>query len=337
MYSKITARVVKSKAFPRSLTKTELNYEQPLDDENVSDLDDTNVEAETIGEERAREEGKNPGEDDSIKTFLREISRHKLLKGHEEITLARLAHAGDKKAKDKLVQANLRLVVSIARRYLNNRMPFLDLVQEGSLGLLKAVEKFDPEKGCKFSTYATWWIRQGVTRALSDKSRAIRIPVHTNEQISKLRRLVREMSEKLERQPTIDELVESSKLTKQKILLLTNEFQGDLLSLDSPVRDENGTTLGENIADESSHQPESEMVSQMMIKDITVLMDDCLADREKAVIKLRFGFESDEPLSLTQSGKVLGFSRESIRKVEGVALGKLRKHGRLRNLDAYLR
>lgn len=273
-------------------------------------------------------------EDDSVKTFLREINRHKLLTGAEEINLARRARTGDPRARERLVQSNLRLVVSIARKYNNKGLPLLDLIQEGSLGLMRAIEKFDPEKGYKFSTYATWWVRQAITRAISDKSRVIRIPVHVHEQMVKLRRLVREMREKSGRSPTLDELASASKWTKKKLLLML-EASSDLVSLDNVYKDEYDTPLGDIIEDESTLQPDEQTASQMMSRDINDLLS-CLAERERAVIKLRFGLETGEPLSLEQSGKILGFSRERIRQVEQRAMYKLRKHSRLRNLDAYL-
>lgn len=336
MASKNTARAIKPKQL-RSVKTEEKKFQAAPESEELNDLAGDGLEEGVVSADQEVEQvstERRPGDEDSIKSFLREINRHKLLKGHEEIELARQARAGDKTAKQKLVQSNLRLVVSIARRYMNRGLPLLDLIQEGSLGLMRAVEKFDPEKGYKFSTYATWWVRQGITRALTDKSRVIRIPVHMHEQMSKLRKLIRDMREKMGRQPTIDEIAEESKWSKKK-LLLTLEAASDLISLDTAVRDEYDTPLGEVIEDEGSRQPELEAASHMMSEDINELLG-CLAERERAVIKLRFGLETGEPLSLEQSGKILGFSRERIRQVEQRAMYKLRKHSRMRNLDAYL-
>lgn len=327
--TKNTARVLKRKQFSKEPVDT---YNDFIPFQDSSSMESG---ANVMDSTEEKISNKSMSEEDSVKAFLREINRHALLSGPEEIQLARAAKAGDKNARQRLVNANLRLVVSIARRYCNRGLHILDLIQEGSLGLMRAVDKFDPERGYKFSTYATWWIRQGMTRALSDKSRVIRIPVHMHEQMTKLRRVVRALREKLNRIPTLDEIAKECGWNQKK-LLLTLESSSEPISLDNSYNNESDTTLGDIIEDNLHQQPDQEATVALMGEDVNELLS-CLADRERDVIKLRFGLETGEPLSLEQSGKVLGFSRERVRQVEQRAMYKLRKHSRMRNLEAYLK
>ncbi|HEY9791694.1 MAG TPA: sigma-70 family RNA polymerase sigma factor [Candidatus Obscuribacterales bacterium] len=273
-------------------------------------------------------------EEDSTKVYLREIGRHKLLSGREEIELARATRAGDEIARRKLVQSNLRLVVSIARRYINRGIGFQDLIQEGNLGLIRATEKFDPERGYKFSTYATWWIRQSITRAIANKSRAIRIPVHMTEVMSRLCKVVRTLAERTGRRPTLEEIVEEAGLERDKVLLAFGASKG-LLSLDATTKDGFDRTLGDMLQDENLLPPEEEAASQLLTRDIHDLLQS-LTGQEQDVINLRFGLKSGRPLTLAESGQVLGLSRERVRQIEFKAMKKLRNNNRVVGLKGYL-
>jgi RNA polymerase primary sigma factor len=262
-------------------------------------------------------------EDDSVRAYLKEIARHKLLNGREEIELARAIRDGDQLARRRLIQANLRLVVSIAKRYKNHGLSFQDLVQEGSLGLMRAVEKFDPEKGNKFSTYATWWIRQAVTRALANKSRTIRVPVHMNEVINKLRKSVRDLSQELGRVPNPEELSEASGLSKDKVMLAFGSAKVPL-SLDSLCGEESDSTLAELIEDAEGTQPDDAAAANLLVGHLTDVLAE-LTDREQEIIQLRYGFKSNRPFSLEELGRILHMSREQVRQIELRAMQKLRK------------
>ncbi|MFN8658736.1 MAG: sigma-70 family RNA polymerase sigma factor [Candidatus Obscuribacterales bacterium] len=310
--------------FPDELADAWDTHEGPAADSDEQVFEDEELEAAE----------KNPLSEDSTKTYLREIGRHRLLTGKEEIELARAARTGDERARQRLIQSNLRLVVSIARRYTNRGLTFLDLIQEGSMGLMRATEKFDPEKGFKFSTYATWWIRQAITRALADKSRAIRVPVHMNERLSKMYKVVRQLREKLGRAPTVEEIAEASNLEKDKLLQIMGASK-NLLSLDNVYREGFEATLGEMLEDESAAKPEENATSELLTRDINRLLQ-TLAPQEREVIKLRFGLANGRPLTLEESGKILGYSRERVRQIEFKAMKKLRNNQSLLGLKEYL-
>lgn len=267
--------------------------------------------------------GFGSSEDDSVRIYLKEIARHKLLNGREEIELARAIRRGDQLARRRLIQANLRLVVSIAKRYRNHGLSFQDLVQEGSLGLMRAVEKFDPEKGNKFSTYATWWIRQAVTRALANKSRTIRLPVHMNELINKLRKSARDLSQELGRVPTPEELSEISGMSKEKVMLAFGSVKVPL-SLDSLCGEESDSTLADLIEDEGAPLPDEAAAARLLVTHLSEALAE-LSDREKEIIQARYGLNSDRSLSLEELGKIMQMSREQVRQIELRAMQKLRK------------
>ena len=275
--------------------------------------------------------------DDSVRLYLREIGKIPLLSAEEEMDLARRIVEGDKKAKDKMAEANMRLVVSIAKRYSGRGLDFLDLIQEGNTGLLRAVEKFDPDKGFKFSTYATWWIRQAITRAIADQARTIRIPVHMVETINKLLRTQRRMTQELNREPTIEELSKELDMEPEKIEYVI-KIKQDISSLDAGVgRDgeDEDSVLGDFIEDEDSATPEESASNQLLKEQVQSVLS-ALSEREQKIIKMRFGLENGKSHTLEEVGQEFAVTRERIRQIEAKALAKLRKHKDAKKLYEYL-
>ncbi len=275
--------------------------------------------------------------DDSVRLYLREIGKIPLLNSEEELALAQRVVAGEKKAKDKMAEANMRLVVSIAKRYSGRGLDFLDLIQEGNTGLLRAVEKFDPDKGFKFSTYATWWIRQAITRAIADQARTIRIPVHMVETINKLLRTQRRMTQELNREPTIEELAKELEMEPDKVEYVI-KIKQDITSLDAGVgRDgeDEDSVLGDFIEDEDGATPEESATSQLLKEQVQAILS-TLSDREQKIVKMRFGLENGKSHTLEEVGQEFAVTRERIRQIEAKALAKLRKHKDAKKLHEYL-
>lgn len=277
--------------------------------------------------------------DDSVRLHLREIGKIPLLSAEEELALAQRVKDGDKKAKDKMAEANMRLVVSIAKRYSGRGLDFLDLIQEGHTGLLRAVEKFDPDKGFKFSTYATWWIRQAITRAIADQARTIRIPVHMVETINKLLRTQRRMTQELNREPTTEELAKELEMEPDKVEYVM-KIKQDISSLDAGVGrdgDDSESVLGDFIEDEDTVSPEEAASNELLKEQVQDLLG-TLSDREQRIIRMRFGLDKDgKSHTLEEVGQEFAVTRERIRQIEAKALAKLRKHKDSKKLIEYLR
>ncbi len=309
----------------------------------------------------APERGDGGGTSDTVRMYLKEIGRVNLLNAEKERELAMRIEAGlaaterldteaagidlerrilqaavrdGQDAKDELIEANLRLVVSIAKRYVGRGMLLLDLIQEGNLGLMRAVEKFDYTKGFKFSTYATWWIRQAITRAIADQARTIRIPVHMVESMNRVMRIQRQMAQELEREPTIDELAEKTGLTADRVREIQRIAQ-DPLSLDSPVGEEDDSNLADFIQDASADAPDSAATRKMLAAAVEEALDE-LSDREKEVVRLRFGLVDGQARTLEEVGREFGVTRERIRQIEAKTLAKLRHPQRSQKLKEFL-
>lgn len=328
--------IVTLEKFYRELDKAEIEIIEATEP-NVEDFTDEWVEEEE--EEKIKVEDKvflDDIADDSVRLYLREIGKIPLLKPDEELKLAYEVVNGKKGAKDKMAEANMRLVVSIAKRYVGRGLDLLDLIQEGNTGLLRAVEKFDPDKGFKFSTYATWWIRQAITRAIADQARTIRIPVHMVETINKLLRTQRRLTQELNREPTNEEIAKEMEIDVEKVEHIM-KIKQDISSLDASVReDEEDSVLGDFIEDEDTVTPE-ESATGSLLKEHVKIMLSALSDREQKILKLRFGLEDGRSHTLEEVGQEFNVTRERIRQIEAKALAKLRKHKDSRKLHDYIK
>ena len=272
--------------------------------------------------------------DDPVRMYLKEIGQVKLLTAEEEIELAKRVSEGDKKAKDRLTEANLRLVVSIAKKYSGRGLHILDLIQEGNTGLIRAVDKFDYTKGNKFSTYATWWIRQAITRAIADQARTIRVPVHMVEVINKATRCNRKLVQELGREPTLEEIAAELNLPIEKIIE-ANRTAADTLSLDMPVGDEEDTTIGSFVEDDNTPGPVDATSNAMLSEALTEILG-TLTEREADVLRMRFGMYDGRTHTLEEVGQIFGVTRERIRQIENKAIRKLRHPSRSKKLKDFL-
>jgi RNA polymerase primary sigma factor len=271
---------------------------------------------------------------DPVRMYLKEIGRVPLLSAEDEVGLAKRIELGDEEAKRRLAEANLRLVVSIAKRYVGRGMLFLDLIQEGNMGLIKAVEKFDHDKGFKFSTYATWWIRQAITRAIADQARTIRIPVHMVETINKLIRVSRQLLQELGREPTPEEIAKEMDLSTDKVREIMKIAQ-EPVSLETPIGEEDDSHLGDFIEDQEALAPADAAAYELLKEQLEDVLD-TLTEREENVLRLRFGLDDGRTRTLEEVGKVFGVTRERIRQIEAKALRKLRHPSRSKRLKDFL-
>jgi len=320
-----------------ALKKLEKGVEKEDTEDELLALEDEDFSKEEDGEDidlDAVDLLEGIGTEDPVRMYLKEIGTVPLLTAEEEYSLAMKKQEGDEYAKQRLIEANLRLVVSIAKRYTGRGMSFLDLVQEGNLGLIKGVEKFDPEKGFKLSTYATWWIRQSVTRALADQARTIRVPVHMVETINKMSKMQRKLTLELGYEPSVKELAEHLDMTEEKVQEIM-QIAREPASLETPIGEEDDSNLGDFVADANVLSPEGNVESVMLREHIDSLLDD-LKERERQVIVLRFGLEDGHPRTLEEVGREFNVTRERIRQIEAKALRKLRNTVRSKRIRDFL-
>ena len=315
-----------------------MNDELTIDDDLVLDADDDAFALEEEEEEDIDLDAidflDGIGTEDPVRMYLKEIGTVPLLTAEEELRLAKRKAEGDQMAKERLIEANLRLVVSIAKRYTGRGMSFLDLVQEGKLGLIKGVEKFDYTKGYKLSTYATWWIRQSVTRALADQARTIRVPVHMVETINKMSKMQRKLTLELGYEPSVPELASALDISEEKVMEIM-QIAREPASLETPIGEEDDSNLGDFVADSNAVTPEGNVESVMLREHIDTLLED-LKERERQVIVLRFGLEDGHPRTLEEVGKEFNVTRERIRQIEAKALRKLRNPVRSKRIRDFL-
>jgi len=333
------------------LTPEEIMSIFPEPEKNIDEIEELLLHGIEISEEKEKKpvrpaeeepaeappetEIRGAGIDDTVRMYLREIGKYPLLKPEEEINCAKKVRAGILKEKHRLTNSNLRLVVSIAKKYTGRGMLFLDLIQEGNLGLIRAVEKFDHRKGYKFSTYATWWVRQAITRSIADQARTIRIPVHMVETINRLRKVSRTLLQQLGRRPTEEEIARRARMSVDKVREIVKISQVPL-SLEMPVGDEDSSRLGDFVKDTGVQAPDEVVLHGLLREDLEEVMQS-LTDRERTVLKLRFGLDDGQPRTLEEVGKVFNVTRERIRQIEAKALRKLRHPTRSKKLKEYLR
>lgn len=297
-------------------------------------IEDLKLEEEQPDEVKAKTNKEVEVDDDAIKIYLKDIGRYQLLTAEKEVILAEQIEAGDVGAKKILAQSNLRLVVSIAKRHRGRGLHFLDLINEGNMGLMKAIEKFDHRRGYKFSTYATWWIRQAITRAIADQAKLIRVPVHMNDTINRLKRTIKELTQQLGREPTVQELAKKMELTEEKVIEIKRIAQ-DPISMDAKIGDEDDSSLSDFVQDDNSPTPSQSSKAKHLDDALNQVLES-LSEKEAMVLKLRYGLDGEETKTLEEVGKMFSVTRERIRQIEAKALRKLRHPSRSQKLQDFL-